>query len=108
MRCLTTLTLLTLAAVSAIPSIAEAQTRRQRPGEPLSLTVRPRSFLDPGTVVSVGSLNKATSAFAQTQSYLVSPPYANQGTRFGEDVLADPVVGPFVGARNPFAGIGAP
>ena len=83
MRRLTTLTLLTLAAVSAIPSIAEAQTRRQRPGEPLSLTVRPRSFLDPGTVVSVGSLNKATSAFAQTQSYLVSPPYANQGTRFG-------------------------
>ena len=66
----------------------------------------PRSFLDPGTVVPVGSLNRTTSGYAQTQSYLLSPPYAPNRERFGLGVLPDPITnGPFVGARNPFSPI---
>ena len=103
MRLLTALSLISLAALTAVPSIAEAQTRRQvRTDGALILNVRPRSFLDPGTVVPVGSVNRTTSGFDQARSYLVSPPWASQGIRFGEAVLADPVTGPFVGSRNPF------
>jgi hypothetical protein len=84
---------------------AEAQTRRNR-GDPLFLTVRPRSFLNPGTVVEVGSLNRTTSGYAQTQSFILSPPYAPSMMHAGRGVLPDPVLnGPYVGATNPFGPI---
>jgi hypothetical protein len=99
---LTLIGLVSLAAFAAVaPTLAEAQSRRQAAGGPLILNVRPRSFLDPGTVVQPGELDRTTSGFAQTQSYLVSPPWQNMRDRFGEGTLPDPVVGPFVGARNP-------
>ena len=93
------------AAVAILSVPADAQSRR-RQGQPVVLRVTPRSFLDPGTVVPVGSLNRTTSGYAQTQSYLRSPPYAPNGERFGVGVLPDPITnGPFVGARNPFGPI---
>ena len=92
--------------MTGLTTQAEAQQRRQIVGqtEPVRvLRVRPRSFLEAGTVVSPGSLDRTTSGFAQTQSYLLSPPYAAQRERFGEGVLPDPITnGPFVGSRNPF------
>jgi hypothetical protein len=103
MRRLAALGFVSLAAFGAASTIAEAQPRRLQEGGPLILRVRPRSFLDAGTVVEPGSLNRTTSGFAQTQAYLVSPPWSNHRDRFGEGVLPDPVTnGPFVGARNPF------
>ena len=106
MRAVISLSLIIVAAVTALAPPAEAQQRRQviRPTEPVRvLRVRPRSFLDPGTVVPPGSLDRTTSGFAQTQAYLLSPPYAAQRERFGEGVLPDPITnGPFVGSRNPF------
>jgi hypothetical protein len=105
MRGAMTLSLLVLTALSAAVPPAEAQTRRRtvvREEVPV-LRIRPRSFLDPGTVVEPGSLSRTTSGYAQTQSYLVSPPYAPNRERFSQGVLPDPVTnGPFVGARNPF------
>ena len=109
MRAVISLSLIILAAVTGLASQAEAQQRRQIVGqtEPVRvLRVRPRSFLDPGTVVPPGSLDRTTSGFAQTQSYLLSPPYAAQRERFGEGVLPDPITnGPFVGSRNPFGSL---
>jgi hypothetical protein len=87
------------------PLQAEGQTRQKRLGQgaPLVLRVTPRSFLDPGTVVPVGAINRGYSGYGQTQSYLLSPPYASNGERFGMGVLPDPITnGPFVGSRNPF------
>jgi len=87
---------------------AETQSRRTQKvvataPNVLVLRVQPRSFLDPGTVVPVGSLNRTASGFAQTQSYLSSPPYSYQGDRFGQGALPDPITnGPFVGSRSPF------
>lgn len=106
MRRIVTFTLIALAAAATAVPPAEAQSRRrvivQDESVPV-LRVRPRSFLEPGNVVPVGSLNRTTSGFAQTQSYILSPPYASQGAGFGEGVLPDPVTnGPFVGARSPF------
>jgi hypothetical protein len=100
---LTAIGLLSVAALAAAGAIAEAeaQTRRLSNGGPLILNVRPRSFLDPGTVVQPGELDRTTSGFAQTQSYIASPPWQNMRDRFGEGVLPDPIAGPFVGARNP-------
>lgn len=99
------LAFLSLAALAAAVPAAEAQDRR-RPGEGLAITVRPRSFLDAGNVVPVGSLGSPASAFGQTRSYILSPPYANLGSRYGQDLLPDPITnGPFVGARNPFGSI---
>jgi hypothetical protein len=91
-----------VAAVTGAAFSADAQSRR--PTErPLVLRVQPRSYLDPGTVVPVGSLDRTTSGYAQTQSYLLSPPYAPNRERFGSGVLPDPITnGPFVGSRNPF------
>jgi hypothetical protein len=89
----------TLAAVTAFSAMAEAQAQDR----PLVLRVTPRSFLDPGTAAPVGSLNRYAT---QGQlSYMVSPPWNNQRDRFGEGSLPDPIGGPFVGARNPFADI---
>jgi hypothetical protein len=101
--CKKSLLLLSVAAatiVSALPAEAQARRTSERP---LALRVTPRSFLDPGNVVPVGSLDRTTSGYAQTQSYLLSPPYAQTGERFGGGVLPDPVTnGPYVGSRNPF------
>src|SRR5215213_10208257 len=54
-----------------------------RNGEVLILNVRPRSYLDAGNVVPVGSLNFPTSGYGQTVSYLNLPPYLGQRERFG-------------------------
>jgi hypothetical protein len=107
MRRLSIACLLSLAAATAATSLAEAQSRRvQRESGVMTLTVRPRSYLEPGTVVEVGSLNRTTSGFAQTQSYLNSPPWGDRD-RFAQGVLPDPITnGPFVGATNPFGPIG--
>lgn len=102
MRRFAVIGLASLAAVSAFSVAAEAQTARDRP---LVLRVSPRSFLDPGPVAPVGSLNRYAT---QPQlSYIANPPWGNQRERFGEGTLPDPIGGPFVGARNPFSGIGA-
>ena len=99
------LAVLSLAALAAAIPAAEAQDRR-RTGDGLSITVRPRSFLDAGTVVPVGSLASPASAFGQTRSYVLFPPYGNLSSRYGTDLLPDPITnGPFVGARNPFGPI---
>ena len=98
MRRIAVLSLLTLAAVAGAAP-AEAQSRRGEEG--LIVNVRPRSYLDAGKVVPVGTLNRY--ATSQVQSYLVSPPYIGMRDRFGEGTLPDPITnGPFVGARNPF------
>ena len=69
----------------------------------LILNVRPRSYLDAGNVVPVGSMNYPASGFGQTVSYLNLPPYLGMRERFGASVLPDPITnGPFIGARNPF------
>jgi hypothetical protein len=108
MRRLAAFAALSLAALSALP--AEAQTRTiRRNGEVLILNVRPRSYLDAGNVVPVGSMNYPTSGYGQTVSYLNLPPYVGQRERFGASVLPDPVSnGPYPGpnSRNPFSGIG--
>jgi hypothetical protein len=87
--------LASLAAIAAF-SVADAQAQDR----PLVFRVQPRSFLDPGPVAPVGSLNRYAT---QGQlSYMTNPPWNNQRDRFGEGVLPDPIGGPFVGARNPF------
>jgi hypothetical protein len=98
-----------------IPQDAEAQSRQRQArqavgqgqargqGGPLVLRVTPRSYLDPGKVVPVGSINPGYTGYGQTQSYLLSPPYAPNGAGFGVATLPDPITnGPFVGSRNPF------
>ena len=106
MRHLAIYTALSLAFVGALP--AEAQTRTlRRNGEVLILNVRPRSYLDAGNVVPVGSMNYPASGYGQTVSHLNLPPYLGMRERFGASVLPDPVTnGPFIGARNPFGAIG--
>jgi hypothetical protein len=96
------LMILATAALPALAASADAQGRRQE-GRPLVLRVTPRSFLDPGPVVPVGSINPGYSGYGQAQSYLMSPPYAPNGAGFGVATLSDPITnGPFVGSRNPF------
>src|SRR6478735_7336516 len=97
MRRIALLGLASLAALTTFSVAAEAQTRDR----PLVLRVQPRSFLDPGPVVPVGSMNHYVTA--PMVSAIASPPYNNQRDRFGESALPDPVTnGPYVGARNPF------
>ena len=99
MRRIALLGLASLAALTTFSVAAEAQTRNR----PLVLRVQPRSFLDPGPVVPVGSINPGYTGYGQAQSYLLSPPYAPNGERFGVGALPDPITnGPFVGANNPF------
>ena len=105
MRRLAAFAALSIAALSALP--AEAQTRSlRRSGEDvLILNVRPRSYLDAGNVVPVGSMQSPASGFGQTQSYLHLPPYMGLRERFGASVLPDPISnGPYPGpnGRNPF------
>lgn len=102
MRRLAAFTLLSLAAVSLAAPVAEAQSRR-RSGEGLIIRVEPRSFLDAGKVVPVGSQNYPTSGYGQVASYLNSPPYIGMRDAFGAGTLPDPILNsPFVGGRNPF------
>jgi len=46
-------------------------------------------------MVPVGSINPGYSGYGQTQSYLLSPPYAPNGERFGVGVLLDPITNGF-------------
>jgi hypothetical protein len=103
MRRLAAFAALSIAALSALP--AEAQTRSlRRSGEDvLILNVRPRSYLDAGNVVQPGSLNRSTSGYGQTVSYLNMPPPAGMREALWHNgILPDRVHGPFVGSRNPF------
>jgi hypothetical protein len=102
MRRFTLLGLGMLATFAAVSAAAEAQAQDR----PLVFRVQPRSFLDPGPVAPVGSLNRYAT---QGQlSYMMNPPWNNHRDRFGEGVLPDPLGGPFVGARNPFPTFGVP
>src|SRR5215207_9761163 len=108
MRRLAAFAALSIAALSALP--AEAQTRSlRRSGEDiLILNERPRSYLDAGNVVPVGSQHSPASGFGQTQSYLNLPPYIGLRERFGASVLPDPIAnGPYPGpnGRNPFSNL---
>ncbi|WP_114944243.1 hypothetical protein [Microvirga calopogonii] len=105
MRRIALLGLASLAALTSLSVVADAQTRNR----PLVLRVQPRSFLDPGPVVPVGSINPGISGYGQTQAYLLSPDYAPNRGRFGLDSLPDPITnGPFVGSRNPFPAYSTP
>ena len=96
MRRFALLGLASLAALTTVSVVADAQAQDR----PLVLRVQPRSFLDPGPVAPVGSLNRYAT---QGQlSYMVSPPWNNQRDRFGEGTLPDPIHGPFIGARSAF------
>ena len=94
-----------LAAVTALATFvagtAEAQ-QSYRVNGPLKLTVRAKSFLEPGNTVAPYSSVNPASAAGQMISYVNSPPYANLHERYGSGALPDPTTnGPFVGARNP-------
>jgi hypothetical protein len=109
MRYTSVMVLIAAGAALIIPQAADAQNRQRQTrqglgqGGPLVLRVTPRSFLDPGPVVPVGSIDPGISGYGQTQAYLLSPPYASNRERFGQGVLPDPITnGPFVGSRNPF------
>jgi hypothetical protein len=102
MRRLVLLAAAATAAVVTMAPVAEAQSLRRRGEQVIILDVRPRSFLDAGNVVPVGSQHSPVSGYGQTRSYLNLPPYQNMKDRFGEGSLPDPVTnGPFVGASNP-------
>ena len=104
---LATASVATFAALAPVVApVAEAQSLRRRGEQAIILNVRPRSYLDAGNVVPVGSENRFQTGFGQTASYLNLPPYAHNRERFGESVLPDPITnGPFVGASNPFGPI---
>jgi hypothetical protein len=101
--------LLAAASVAAIVTFApaaDAQTLRRRGERNITIDVRPRSYLDAGNVVPVGSENYTVNGYGQTASYLNLPPYQHMKDRFGEGSLPDPITnGPFVGARNPIGPI---
>ncbi|MGO4740540.1 hypothetical protein AB4099_28665 [Bosea sp. 2KB_26] len=80
---------ISLVALTAVASVAEAQ----QPRKPLRVIVQKRSYLDPGNVVPVGSLNR----YATQQ--LISPPvYSNVAELYGDSTLP-----PRIGAGvNPF------
>jgi hypothetical protein len=105
MRQLAAYSALCLATLAALPAEAQTRSLRRSGEEVLILNVRPRSYLDAGNVVPVGSVgNFATSGRGQTASYLLSPPYANTLAGQGSSSLPDPITnGPFVGAQNPFS-----
>lgn len=79
-----------VAASTVLASMAEAQQRRR----PLTVTVQKRSYLDPGNVVPVGSMNRYA-----TQQLIASPAYSNTAELYGEGTLP-----PRIGSgANPFA-----
>jgi hypothetical protein len=69
MRRIVALSITAVAIVSFAATVAEAQTRRPR-----ELTVTPRSYLDPGNVVPVGSL----SNYVLAGTVLAQPPWTGQ------------------------------
>lgn len=81
---------LALAASTALATLAEAQNRRG----PLKVTVQKRSYLNPGNMVPVGSLNRYA-----TQASYASPVYSSMGGSFGEGALP----GRIGAGANPFA-----
>ena len=81
-----------MATSTVMVSLAEAQSRRQ----PLRVTVQKRSYLDPGNVVPVNSMNSYAS-----QHFHTSPVYSNSAELYGEGTLP-PRIGSGV---NPFANI---
>jgi hypothetical protein len=99
------LVLLAAASVAAFVTMAptvDAQSLRRRGERNLTIDVRPRSYLDAGNVVPVGSQNYTVNGYGQTASYLNMPPWHNMRDRFGEGSLPDPITNsPFVGGRNP-------
>jgi hypothetical protein len=103
MRRLALLAAASVAAFTALSPAADAQTLRRRGEQQIIIDVRPRSYLDAGNVVPVGSAHSpGVSGYGQTRSYLNLPPYQHMKDRFGEGSLPDPVTnGPFVGAQNP-------
>jgi hypothetical protein len=102
MRRLAALAAAAAATFMALAPVAEAQSLRRRGEQTIILQVRPRSFLDAGNVVPVGSENRFGTGYGQTASYLNLPPWQHMRDRFGEGSLPDPITnGPFVGARNP-------
>lgn len=99
MRCLILAGLGALTVVIvASPSAMAQSTNGHRP---LTLTVHPRSFLDPGTAAPVGSLNRY--AIVGQDSLRTSPPWSNND-RFDENLPRGPGE-PFIGAANPFQDI---
>jgi hypothetical protein len=99
-----------VAGFSAQPANAQTANaqidRRATLGRPIILTIKPRSYLDAGVVVPVGSLSGPESPLMQTKSYLLHRPYSGSRERFGEGVLPDPIQNtPMIGARNPFGPI---
>ena len=101
MRRLALLAAVSVATFMALAPVAEAQTLRRRGEQTIILDVRPRSYLDAGNVVPVGSQHSPASSYGQMRSYLNLPPYQHMKDRFGEGSLPDPVTnGPFVGARS--------
>jgi hypothetical protein len=106
MRRLAAYTALSIAVFSALPAEAQTRSLRRSGEEVLILNVRPRSYLDAGNVVPVGTYQGPASGYAQTQSYLNLPPYMGLRERFGASVLPDPIAnGPYPGPnmRNPFS-----
>lgn len=91
-----------LAAFATLGTAAEAQQSYRVNGPlPLRLNVRPRDWLQPGNTVQPYSQVNPASAYGQTVSYLLDPPYG-RGHVFGTENLPDPINnGPFMGARNP-------
>lgn len=83
-------TLLAAVAASLLASAAEAQTRK-----PLRFSVQPRSYLDPGKVVPVGSLQN----YATLDRY---SPITTAPTFIKADAALPPRIG---GGRNPFGPI---
>src|SRR3954451_4246877 len=65
MRHLAVYTALLLAIVGALPAEAQTRTLRRSREDVLILNVRPRSYLDAGNVVPVGSINFVTSGLAR-------------------------------------------
>lgn len=93
-----------LAAITALATFAagtaEAQ-RSYRVNGPLQLTVRAKSFLEPGNTIAPYSAVNPASAYGQMVSYVNSPPYAHND-RYGAGTLPSPTTnGPFIGAKNP-------
>lgn len=82
--------MLAAAALSLLASAADAQTRG-----PLRLTVQPRSYLDPGKVVPVGSLQNYATADRYT-AITTAPTFIKA------DAALPPRIG---GGRNPFGPI---
>ncbi|WP_276199907.1 hypothetical protein [Chelatococcus sp. XZ-Ab1] len=79
------------ASCLAVAGEAYAQSRVR------TITVTPRSYLDPGKVVPVGSM----SNYVLSGQSHASPVYANVQEKFGSTVLP-PRIG---GGRNPFGAI---